>query len=85
MGRKEWSKPAWCVLPGGHRLLFLILDPKALPEPNRRDADKECCVLFLIQPDNAEARQSDAQNFLKSAWLIIIVNFVEQKQVLFHL
>lgn len=32
---------------GGHRLLFLILDPTALPEPNRKDADKECCVLFF--------------------------------------
>lgn len=51
MGRKKRSKLAFCVLIRGHRLLFLILDPVALPEPNRRDADKRVlCPLFLTQP-----------------------------------
>ena len=46
MGRRNRSKLAECVLWRGHRLLSLILDPKAIPEPNRKEKEKSVVSSF---------------------------------------
>ena len=55
------SKFAQCALYPRAQAAFSYSWPKGLPEPNRKDADKEWCVLFFIDTSGiAETRQLEA-------------------------
>ena len=58
-GRRRFSEYAMRS-PYGGTGCFSKSWPNGLPEPNRRDSRKECCVLFFDTNGHAEARKSEA-------------------------